>query len=273
MAGNYPSDLLPAPSASGYSFSVEPVAQRYRMDSGRYRQVRNKTKQYRTVSVSWDLTDSQMELFEGFFNVVTGYGEHFFQINLAFGDGLKGASAQFVGGYTVSNTGIFNWRVTAELLCESIDEIDNQSELETAGASLGLVGTDWFTAIPNVQVGYSFEVHPSTIRTNMRGASYQNRNRFKRAVHLVSVSWSLSDLELEFFLGWHKVILGFGCYTFDMDLAFGDGYKTNKARFVNGAFTAIYTDFNSWTVTAQLECQSVDSIKTFSEYSTKLSNP
>lgn len=270
MSGNYPAEVLPPPSSRSYSFNVEPVVRREQMDSGRYRQVRLATSQYHFVSLSWELTDQELQMWKGFYNVVANQASEFFTIDLAFGGGVKTNVAQFVGGYSVSNRGSFNWSVSAPLQLETIDEIDNQTDLETAGAPLGLVAQDWLTALPNVQVSYSFDVESATARTGMNSASYVNRKRNQRNVHIVGVEWSLDDDQMEFFKGWHRVILEFGSIPFEMDLAFGDGYKASTARFVEGSFQATMEGHLNWRVSAQLECDKVEEINTYAEYLSEL---
>ncbi len=270
MGGNYPSEVLPPPSSTSYSFNVEPVVRREQMDSGRYRQVRLATSQYHFVSATWQLTDQELQMWKGFYNVVANQASEFFTIDLAFGGGVKTNFAQFVGDYSVSNRGSFNWDVSAELQLETIDEIDNQTDLETAGAPLGLVAQDWLTALPNLQVSYNFDIESATIRTRTDSGNYVNRKRNQRNVHIVGVEWSLDDDQMEFFKGWHRVILEFGALAFDMDLAFGDGYKSNSTRFVEGSFQATMEGNLNWRVSAQLECDQVVEVNTYAAYLSEL---
>ncbi|GAF93473.1 unnamed protein product, partial [marine sediment metagenome] len=114
------------------------------------------------------------------------------------------------------------------------------------------------------------DVESATARTGMNSASYFNRKRNQRNVHIVGVEWSLTDDEMEFFKGWHRVILEFGALVFDMDLAFGDGYQTNSARFVEGSFQASVEGDLNWRVSAQLECDQVVEDTTYTAYLSEL---
>jgi hypothetical protein len=258
MAREYPS-TLPAPSSDGYSFSVEPTVNREQMDSGRFRQVRKTTAQYHFVNLSWKFTDSEYQVFREFYTATIEYGAQWFEIALAFGDGLKTNTARFVGGYSASNSGILNWTVTARLQLEGIDEIDTQGELETAGAGVGLVGTAWVDVLPRPNVSFSTVVESATVQTGTSESRYKARNRFYRSVYISSVDWLLSDAQMEFFKGWHKVILELGCNPFTLELPLGDGYGEYMCRFVDGVFSAAYMEGGNWNVSAQIECEKRES--------------
>lgn len=263
MAGNYPIDILPDPSANGYSFSVIPICDRVRMDSGRYRQTRRATKQFHRVNLSWDLNDEQLYLWKGWYNAVTNNGGDSFQINLAFGGGLKGNLAQFEGsGYTATMTDLFEWNVSASLILEDIDEIDNSSDLSDKLTEIG-------GSLPNWRQNFSFEVESQNISSELEGGRIYRRNRNNRNVHVASMEWLLTDAELEYFKGWHRLTLEYGCKPFATDITLGNGFQSNTARFVNGAFSAQFVPgANNWIVTADFEFDSVAGINTFSEYLT-----
>lgn len=267
---NYPSDVLPNPRADGYSFSVEPVVKRYRMDSGRWRQVQVATSQFHEAQCTWRLNDSELSLWKGFYNAASHQGTDPFAIDLGFGNGSQRCLATFASDYSYQHTGRMGWDLTASLRVEEIDAISNQPDLEAAGADLGLVGTDWLTALPKLQVGHSVAVESSNARTAKRSSRYFSRKRFDRSVHRVSVSWKLSDAELEYFKGWHKAILSYGSVAFEMDLALGGGYQANRARMVDGAYQVRHEGYMRWGVNFVLECDSILEDRTYAQYLSRL---
>lgn len=270
---SYPS-TLPYPS-SRYSFSVQGSARRTVMDSGRVRQVRVGGSQLHKCSVEFDLTNGELALWRAFWNVGASNGSEPVLMPLAFGGGLNINVARFVGPYQVSNVGAMDWNVKVSMEVDAPVEITTQGALETAGAALGLVGTAWGDVIPRIQSAYSYSVSGDVARTNLEGGGIYQRRRSKRNTHAASVNWILTDAEMAFFKGWHRVILEFGSLPFEIDLPFGDGddVETVTARFANGEFSASYIagdDSPLWSVTASLDVENVADVQTVAGFNTLL---
>lgn len=111
----FPHNKLPDPSVD-FSGRNESSTVRTAMDSGRIRQRRRYTQDFRTCSVSWDLDDTQFSLFQAFVFYKASSGADWFIINLPQGTGLRTYVARLrEGSYGFTHQGILHWRVTAAL--------------------------------------------------------------------------------------------------------------------------------------------------------------
>lgn len=114
--------VLPIPSQA-YAVNPEAVVNRLVMDSGRSRQIMASTVKINFVKVTWELTDLQMEVFIGFYNVVLLSGTNSFSMDLAFGgSSCRPNTCRFTGDYKADNIGSLHWKVQAELEIEEINE-------------------------------------------------------------------------------------------------------------------------------------------------------
>jgi len=112
--------FFPEPSQA-YSVKPEAPIRRTVMDTGRSRQRLRWSKRIRQVSVQWELTDAELNWFNGFYKFGTRSGELPFLLDLPFGGtGCQRVQASFVGDYKVSMRGSFHWTVSARLEVETI---------------------------------------------------------------------------------------------------------------------------------------------------------
>jgi len=126
------------------------------------------------------------------------------------------------------------------------------------------------TSLPAPSVSYSFEVSSDKIRTKERTALYKNRQRSDVRIYTVSVDWQFTDSQMEIFRLWFRDDLSEGSEIFDIDLFFGDGVKTNEAKFVKGSYNYSYSENLNWNVSAALEVWDADVVDVLSDYYTTM---
>lgn len=120
---------LPLPSVD-LSGKIEQTTIRTKMESGRVRQRRRFTSGWRTISVTWELTDAEFALFQGVYKHKLSDGADFFDIILPLGDDLDTYSARFTGeGYSYSYKNVMHWRVSAQLECD-IGSVLTEAEVD-----------------------------------------------------------------------------------------------------------------------------------------------
>jgi len=126
------------------------------------------------------------------------------------------------------------------------------------------------STLPKAEIGsFSYGVASDSVRTDSDDALYYRRRRSETMIYTVSVSFIYSDSEMEDFREWYTTDLSNGSEIFDIDLAFGDGLKTNTAKFVGGEFNYSYlSGRNDWEVTAKLEVWAPDVIASISAFLT-----
>ena len=133
------------------------------------------------------------------------------------------------------------------------------------------MATKYFpTSLPNPSVSYSFEVSSDKIRTKERTARYNNRQRSDVRIYTVSVDWQFIDSQMEIFRLWFRDDLSEGSEIFDIDLFFGDGVKTNEAKFIKGSYNYSYSENLNWNVSAALEVWDADVVDVLSDYYTTM---
>lgn len=109
---------LPNPNVD-YSVSVNTSVVRTKMDSGRFRQRRRFTRDFRTIPVTWTLTDEEYGLFQAVYKYVLNSGADWFYINLPLGDGVKQYKARFIAdSYNAKYQAFMHWNVSAKLETE-----------------------------------------------------------------------------------------------------------------------------------------------------------
>lgn len=97
------------------------------------------TSQVFTIRVEWMFTDAQMKEFRDWYAATIYEGSSIFDISLALGNGYKTNTAKFVEGvFSYSYTGHLTWRVSARLEVWNADVPNSASELQAAGALLGI---------------------------------------------------------------------------------------------------------------------------------------
>jgi hypothetical protein len=99
-------------------YGITPLDQTIRsdMEVGAARVRRRTSYQMWTTSLSWFLTDAQVDTFQTWVQVDISGGASWFDINLAIGDtGIDAVEARFIGPPTYKrNAGPATWIVTAQ---------------------------------------------------------------------------------------------------------------------------------------------------------------
>lgn len=139
-------ESLPKPTRN-YSVDIENSAVRSNMDSGRIRQRRRFTASQNSLSVKWELTDEEFQIFESFvFHALSG-GTGWFEADLLTGNGIVPHKVRFQKGrYKAAYRGFMNWLVTATL---DVDDINRLTEEELVDQLYGanLLATELRSAL------------------------------------------------------------------------------------------------------------------------------
>lgn len=107
---------LPPPNIDGYGVSPDDNIGRTDMESGAARQRRRFIDVPSKINVSWDMSNYQMAVFEGWQKWEAREGAAWFNIDLKSGLGFTNHIARFVGQYNaVPIRRGLAWSVTAEL--------------------------------------------------------------------------------------------------------------------------------------------------------------
>lgn len=133
----WPALLLPRPQRN-FNFSVSNSTLRTKFDSGRTRQRKRFTKDFRTISVAWSFNDDEFYYFESFVKETLSNGQEWFEMELIQGDGFKTFYVRIVGGvYKATYDEVMYWNVTATL------ELEDPAALTAEElAALALLGDD-----------------------------------------------------------------------------------------------------------------------------------
>lgn len=119
----YPA-ILPMPTQN-YSLSIEHNMVRTNMDSGRTRQRRRFTMSANTISVNWDFTDTEFQLFESWVTIILNGGASWFETDVLTGGGVTPHKVRIQAGkYRAKYTDHMRWRVSASLDVEAINRLD-----------------------------------------------------------------------------------------------------------------------------------------------------
>jgi hypothetical protein len=111
---------------------------------------------------------------------------------------------------------------------------------------------------PKPDVSFGTSTGSSVIRTKMDSGRIRQRKRFDRNFRVATVSWRLSDYEYGVFQSMYKNSVSNGADWFYIELALGNGestLQTYTARFQADSYSAKYTGFMYWRVTAKLETE------------------
>ena len=107
---------LPYPLRDGYSLNTESPLRKSSLSGGKVVQRRGFRNTATVVDHTWELDDSEAQLFEGWFEYVLISGSLPFACPLLTPIGLQTYEAKFVGIYQGPVlTGISRWRVKAKL--------------------------------------------------------------------------------------------------------------------------------------------------------------
>jgi hypothetical protein len=97
------------------------------MESGRFRQRRRFTVDHTLVDITWELTDTELGVFEAFCEHRLAQCTSWFEIELPLGGtGMAKHVARFVEGkYKISYEPVSHWKVQARLEVEDVKRFDN----------------------------------------------------------------------------------------------------------------------------------------------------
>tara|TARA_R110002020_G_scaffold472424_1_gene700434 strand:- start:25648 stop:26142 length:495 start_codon:yes stop_codon:yes gene_type:complete len=113
----YPSAQLPAPSAR-YSFSKEDGCATTRFSSGKARRRNLHNDLRRLVSIQWEFSQRELDLFQGWYGYTLNNGAENFTIDLLLdADDLQNYEVTPVGKIKVSHFGVNYWKVSLQAIC------------------------------------------------------------------------------------------------------------------------------------------------------------
>jgi hypothetical protein len=108
-------ESLPKPNVD-WSIRVSTAVARTKMESGRFRQRRRFTRDFRNMPVSWKLSDAEFGYFQSIYYHALDSGTDFFTVTLPMGDGMKSYTARFVAdSYEAKYDNVMYWNITAQL--------------------------------------------------------------------------------------------------------------------------------------------------------------
>lgn len=124
--------------------------------------------------------------------------------------------------------------------------------------------------LPRTEItSYSYSLTTDSLRTDSDEALYYRRRRTETQIYEVNLSFIFNDEQMRSFRDWYGADLTQGSEIFDFELAFGDGIKTNEAKFVGGKFGyALLDGSNDWSVSATAEVWAADVLDDVSNYIT-----
>ena len=104
----------------GFGVTDSTAVVRTKMDSGRTRQRKRFTRDFRTMSASWKLSDVEYGYFQSIYRYALNSGTDWFTMNLPMGDGLKPYTVRFVANsYSAKqDEATLYWTVNANLETE-----------------------------------------------------------------------------------------------------------------------------------------------------------
>jgi len=112
------------------------------------------------------------------------------------------------------------------------------------------------TTLPLPSTDYSLEPVDPVARTDMESGPSRSRRRTKARNDHVSVSWNMSDAQLKIFRDWFDddtTGINGGASWFTVDLLIGNTAFDNVTAKFAGIYTAKYTEYMRWMVSAKLE--------------------
>lgn len=121
---DYPADL-PPPLRSGYGINHVSPLLRTELATGRAIQRRRYTSVPSIASVSWNLSQVQAQVFEGWFRWTLSDGAEWFNARLRTPLGLQDYECRFVGMYEGPElVGIDRWKFSADLEIRERQTVD-----------------------------------------------------------------------------------------------------------------------------------------------------
>lgn len=107
---------LPKPSYSGYKLAPVEQTIRTEMEVGAPRARRISSARNDRITLVWEMSDSQMQIFRTWFSADAAGGAAWFSLELAIGEtGIEFVDARFASVYTADLLPGMRWQVAATL--------------------------------------------------------------------------------------------------------------------------------------------------------------
>ena len=84
---------------------------------------------------------------------------------------------------------------------------------------------NWPESLPRPKNDQGAQASTNVLRTEMATGKARQRQQFDDTMELVSVTWTMSDLEFTLFKTWYKLKIKNGTDWFYLPLALGDGIR------------------------------------------------
>lgn len=118
------------------------------------------------------------------------------------------------------------------------------------------------SSLPRAQIRYSFDAASNKFESPRTEAEIQRRRRSETIVRGVAVEWTFDENDIDAFRTWFDTTLRLGTALFNIELAFGDGVKSNEAKFMDRRYNMRILASDEWSVTANLEVKDAVVINT-----------
>lgn len=126
----YPDNKLPLPLLKSHSLKRKSMRTESKMDSGYVRSRRRFKSPPAEMSSSFNFSNDELEIFEGWYHHLIGSGQAWFVMPVKTGGVVADHECKFVGDYSQKPVSQNRWTVTGKLLVKSLRVI---SEDETIG--------------------------------------------------------------------------------------------------------------------------------------------
>ena len=149
----FPSSLVPSVD---YRIKVDTSVVRTKMESGRNRQRQRFTRDFRTMNVSWKLSDVEFGYFQSIYHHLLNSGADWFSMSLPMGDDFQTYTVRFVADtYQAKYDNVMYWEISAQLETEdetspySAEDIDAlvAVDLDLASFSSALDILEYYTHV------------------------------------------------------------------------------------------------------------------------------
>lgn len=105
-----------------------------------------------------------------------------------------------------------------------------------------------------------FSITPDTnmVRTNMDSGRTRQRKKNTQRYNSAQITWQFDDTEFSIFKGFLYYEAQDGAGWFEANLFTGETLIPHKIRLVNGQYTASYTAWGGWAVSATVDLERVN---------------
>jgi hypothetical protein len=234
MAETWPGSLPQYINRNGFSYSLSNSSISSNMSTGYAKRRKKYTGQYATYTVSIDMTQTQADIFEQFFNNNLGYGvEEITFPDPLFIDATIDARVKAGADGNPYSFGVYG----------DNDQVILSMELERLITGYSTVSTAlWPITLPTCPQfsGYTNNTQSGLIRDSDESTGVVNvRRRFTAVTRTHNVTFILTRAELDIFFNFYAS-LGYGCKSFVAPWPINDG-ATMKARFdASQGYTVAY---------------------------------